>query len=927
MSIDTRSSVLSSSADSSFEYGSDSTSVTSLSHRRSFGSLSTLVGSPSLRPKTPEKPLPILPPSPVLEDLSFEHDGSASSSSRPSSMQLPAGASPPTSKRQHALLELLTSERSYAADLCLIRDIHMPLALGNSSALQAIPPSPPPSASSSRTHSTASDSSTGSLLDPPMTPEDVRIIFNNVAELATFSDEFTGKLEAALGSVLEGGYGEDHVGALFLETIPKLQPLYTTYITKHSSAIEHLNNLPQTPSLTQYLAHTSTLAQTLTHAWDLPSLLIKPVQRLLKYSLLLCAVIEETPESHPDKASLRKARAQMEEVAHGVNEGRRRREVVKEVLTGVPFIKSGEAKAKKKGLNMGVAASVNLGRIKSIRAAAFKVKEGAEANEEAASVARLGEELRRQDAFVRVFAKDALRWVRSMTAFFEALKAWAHAFGTTIGVDQEAKSEAFDAFVELIQYGLIRACKDAEEAIQQDMLVQLQRLRDSTNAPERLLEAMRTLEPLHYGLLNFNVSKSRPPPQLLEASKSYVALRGQLNAELPTYLDLLDKGIRVCLETFRRMQVELWARIKGQWAELWEALRMDEEERGSAEQTMVIWHQRYDEVSAQLEGLHITRNISRKPLRDKDKGPQRPTQRARGRSFTGSIETHSTTSTVVLGSIGILDPLHMYTPSTRSSQTFAASPSSLQTSFAEKKQSSESLHSKHSAKSGKSSRSQPKHFDESQSYTEFLQQCAERYAESDMPLPSPPPISLPMPLRKSSSQGRLLDSTGEAEAIASSSSYNLQWEAVEDGRGRSPRKPGFKRRLTDTLRTGNSSSSRHRRSPSLPPMGVLSMSPRPSPAQASFEFDPRDPALHRMPTLYECVVVFPLAPPYPVVYRGLPFFNLRANQVYAILAEEGHPSSFPDLPLKVDDGVDCLMMVRSDRGDIGWALASFLQPL
>lgn len=52
-----------------------------------------------------------------------------------------------------------------------------------------------------------------------MTPEDVRIIFNNVAELAKFSDDLTGRLEGALGSVLEGGVGEDHVGSLFLEIV------------------------------------------------------------------------------------------------------------------------------------------------------------------------------------------------------------------------------------------------------------------------------------------------------------------------------------------------------------------------------------------------------------------------------------------------------------------------------------------------------------------------------------------------------------------------------------------------------------------------------------------------------------------------------------------------------------------------------------
>lgn len=43
----------------------------------------------------------------------------------------PFAAQPPVkSKRTHAFLALLSSERSYASDLALIRDIHIPLALG-----------------------------------------------------------------------------------------------------------------------------------------------------------------------------------------------------------------------------------------------------------------------------------------------------------------------------------------------------------------------------------------------------------------------------------------------------------------------------------------------------------------------------------------------------------------------------------------------------------------------------------------------------------------------------------------------------------------------------------------------------------------------------------------------------------------------------
>jgi hypothetical protein len=116
----------------------------------------------------------------------------------------------------------------------------------------------------------------------------------------------------------------------------EMTPLYTTYITKHPTALTHLNSLSSTPSLQRYLERTRQLASAHTHAWDLQSLLIKPVQRLLKYPLLLQTLIDETPDSHPDKPALRRAKEGLEQLARGVNENRRRLEVVKQVLEGKP---------------------------------------------------------------------------------------------------------------------------------------------------------------------------------------------------------------------------------------------------------------------------------------------------------------------------------------------------------------------------------------------------------------------------------------------------------------------------------------------------------------------------------------------------------------------------------------------------------------
>jgi len=79
--------------------------------------------------------------------------------------------------------------------------------------------------------------------------------------------------------------------------------------------------------------------------------------------------------------------------------------------------------------------------------------------------------------------------------------------------------------------------------------------------------------------------------------------------------------------------------------------------------------------------------------------------------------------------------------------------------------------------------------------------------------------------------------------------------------------------------------------------------------------------------MYACRVVHPCDPPDGVSYRNLPFFTLRVNTVFEVLKEFGHPSLHEDLPLYVDDGEDCLLLVRDSVGDIGWSLASFLIPL
>ncbi|KAG6849358.1 hypothetical protein H0H93_009141 [Arthromyces matolae] len=794
------------------------------------------------------KALPLPPPqSPIsIED---ETENSSSSSSSMSPQQAPM------TKRQHALHELLSSERAYASDLALIREVHIPLALGQQVPLNIAIPSPPSSssASSSRTVSTASDSSTGHL-GPPMTPDDVRAIFSNITELAHFSDQFCDLLEEALGSVLDGGEGQDRVGALFLEIIPEMEKPYKYYINRHPAALAHLQSLPQTPALTDYMQRTQTVASNLSHAWDIASLLIKPVQRLLKYSLLLNAIIDETPDIHGDKENLKLARQSMEEVARNVNEGRRRAEVVKEVLT-----------AKKKApVNVGVAAQVNLTKMKSLS------RYNKPADGEAAKVERLHAELKRIDAFAQQFAKGVL------------------------------------------------------------------------------LTSMEEQEPFHYHLLTMNVSaKNRPPPALLAASNNYLALRGQLAAELPTYLTLLHKGLSHFVLQLAQIQASFWRDVRDRWAELWDMLRVEGEMNAGQQETLAVWQARWEDVNEEVMGLSIlqTRKLYQEPMQRHETVVS---------PILASLEPHLAQpkqkvkgGSIVVNALGALDP-HPQQKVVSPPQPLIPRGRSRGNSVTESVKESPTKPPRKKSDAlmdfvaglPSSRNKSPGHNDQPPHYT----------AHSHPPLPRTK--SMPLYSTSTSSSSNLISHADRAISHRNSTSSSrhdadtsqeINVPVLDEDRGRTSRKPSIRRKFTDSIRpvTGHyrrRSTSKSAQdvledydvlpTPQLPSNSTHSQ-PQPHPPQVQAPPQTRHirDSWVTKPAKYLCCVVHECRPPVPVSYFSFPFFTLVEGELYEVLHEAGHPSIHSKLPLHVDDGEDCLLLCRDGTGDVGWALASFLAPI
>lgn len=1181
-------------------------------HTPTMESAHTLIQSTRF-PKDKELPLPpsTLPLSLPIKSrlrtdnrLELSEDRSAMSSQQRSeedSTTAPPIPAPAITKRQHALLELLTSERAYASDLALIRDVYMRLASGHppsfgfsctrpvsgseisnpgssSSSESTKSSSGTCSSLSSRTVSTisTSDVSVSSLCpptiqlnvpsiqlnvptftqivgpltdskvpthlsslrpvgEPPLSVADTRIIFRNISELAVLSDMLVSKLEIAIE---EGGKG---VGEIFLEVVPLFAPPYTTYITAHPRALAHLDALntpPQlTPQFSRWLKESKELVEAHTHAWDLPSLLIKPVQRLLKYGLLLGAVISATPEPLVIVTSesigeafgklregtegldkLREAKQKVEEVARAVNEGRRRVEVVREVL-GSGHAKDGPGAGGVGSMGIPKVGVVNasVSRMRSLRTpkplassakSPSKQKgfihvseiEPDSENAEAALLVALESRLKSHITTLSHLARDAFGYARTLHTLFGALVKWGWAFSGVIGVTVSpelsqnnsslnitppsspdtlgtGQSEAFDAFLSLCT-GLVDLVQELEHELHAHILPSLQSLKGTSIAPLKLLSALHTLQPLHMHLLHLPITrKNRPPEALLQASQSYVALRGQLALELPVYVKLLERGIDgVVLDLARAMEA-FWRVVMERWGELWDALQVEGEglEAGGAGatrdnmehadrpagggETVRVWRERWGDVLGVLGSLAIVnppRKMERlrpvipqyqipqqvqhrtspqqgaKPTNfaavigplDSQVSPTHPRQHQRQGSYdaryaskesydgrsrrdetkyarekeydarhssgSGSYDTHyrsndphsSQNSYDIRNSQSSYEPRSSqnsydhrssqsssssFNPASRASHSHpnsyditgrrrSGSTNNIPTGPIVRKLSDESLRSGKSGKSGKS-------------YKSNLSPGANTWRMIEDVPPMPSALQLPSQSRSGVSPPRLKPTRMKSlpgpiisnipfglDPPPSPSSFATFDEEQEDNdrdRGRvQQRRPSLKSKITDTFRP-----SHHRtRSSSVKSLGAPSslapsyyttdsalpayqMPPTPTRTQSPHTPTRRTTDLQGLRALYQCAAIHMCIPPAGVSYRGLPFFELRSGDTFDVLREYGHPSTHPDLPLYVDDGEDCLLLVRElvdadgggrdakVRGEVGWALASFLVPL
>ncbi|XP_027786141.1 dynamin-binding protein isoform X1 [Marmota flaviventris] len=124
------------------------------------------------------------------------------------------------------------------------------------------------------------------------------------------------------------------VGPVFLDHRDELEGTYKVYCQNHDEAISLLEIYEKDEKIQKHLQNSLADLKTLYSEWgctnyiNLGSFLIKPVQRVMRYPLLLIELLNSTPESHPDKVPLTSAVLAVKEINVNINEYKRRKDLV-----------------------------------------------------------------------------------------------------------------------------------------------------------------------------------------------------------------------------------------------------------------------------------------------------------------------------------------------------------------------------------------------------------------------------------------------------------------------------------------------------------------------------------------------------------------------------------------------------------------------
>ncbi|XP_015929681.1 rho guanine nucleotide exchange factor 38 isoform X2 [Parasteatoda tepidariorum] len=406
-------------------------------------------------------------------------------------------------QRECIITELLQTERDYISDLKLLQDTFL------------------------RNPKEAKDKGI-----------DINTLFGNLDEVIDVASRLLRRLQ-------KQSRDTQLIGECFVDMCGEMKEVYGHYCRNHDEVNTVVDKIDSNSAGGQYLKHKLEIMKRQTNCFDLPAMLIKPVQRILKYPLLLNELLKCTEDNHPDKQWLMQATTLMTDVAAAVNEFKRRKDLVFKYRKQADTSLSGRVSKlsihsmAKKTSRFGMRLSTTIGLKTISKDEEFE---------------KLGTKFNALEKSLKIFQKDILEYMKKA----EELVATAFNMAEEIAeLYQEKKNQQeVDQFrsthrIILTQHWDVFK-QTVERSINSPIKLLLQSFRGPTNLIQKRYDKLLDHES---STSKLEKNKDATKIKLLQenqtmAKNTYEALNSQLLDDLPKLCDLSIEILYDCIRCF-----------------------------------------------------------------------------------------------------------------------------------------------------------------------------------------------------------------------------------------------------------------------------------------------------------------------------------------------------------------------------------------
>ncbi|CAN6640104.1 hypothetical protein TRVA0_018S00320 [Trichomonascus vanleenenianus] len=167
--------------------------------------------------------------------------------------------------------------------------------------------------------------------------QDITILASNIEEIVQLSSKFIDDLKAAIPEVVLDPHRDlasmsldeqeallalkTNIGEAILNYLPKMENAFTIYCNNNSQQMATYNRIDKLacPAIARWKAESKEESFHMTKASTMDMLIVKPVQRLLKYPLFLGRLLSNMSEDNPEHESLRLAAEQVQLCTDRIN--------------------------------------------------------------------------------------------------------------------------------------------------------------------------------------------------------------------------------------------------------------------------------------------------------------------------------------------------------------------------------------------------------------------------------------------------------------------------------------------------------------------------------------------------------------------------------------------------------------------------------